>query len=88
MLLIRLVEESERYLGIGLGQKHSLTLTLTFDPKYLLTFLQYALDGLRDLCDRLLYTGCDNENATDMLFLAQQHNLHIAAKEISMFIKR
>lgn len=48
---------------------------------------KYAIAGLRDFIDKMMYTGCNNDNAMELLYLAQLHSLKVAIKEISVFIK-
>lgn len=48
---------------------------------------KYCLVGLRSYCDKMLFTGCENSNAMDLLYLAQMHSLKVAMKEISIYIQ-
>ncbi|CAL8123465.1 unnamed protein product [Orchesella dallaii] len=48
---------------------------------------KYSLMGLHDFCDKKLFNGCNEQNAMDLLAIAQAHNLTVATKDISLFIK-
>lgn len=48
---------------------------------------KYCLKGLRDYCDKMLFCGCEHENALQLLYLAQMHCLKVALNEISLYIK-
>lgn len=49
---------------------------------------KYSLSGLKNLCDKMMFCGCELDNAMELLYLAQTHGLEVAVRDISVFIKR